>query len=485
MKNLKKLCAFIAAFVLMMGWSVPAMASVEDTGFSDLAADAWYAEAAVWCRENGIMNGTSGAAFSPNTTMNRAMRAAVLYRAAGSPAVAGSADFSDVAADAYYNSAANWASANGIISGYGNRRFGGGRTQEGGVFMTSKIYPPPRNRTVDLIKTLAIFGVLLIHTSAGGVSGLEAGSAPWLSNLFWNALARPAVPLFLMASGALLLPPERKLTLKKLYTHNMARLLAALLFWAACYKLVFLALMDSLTPWDLEAAAKNLLLFRHEEHLYYLHIMLLVYAFLPITRILAGCGDRRLLEYSLTLWLLLGILYPTVRTLWPFTLLGGIPVQWRMNMTYASIGYTLLGYYLTSVYPRPRRSLCLLALLAGFLLTFGGTWAASMAAGRPEEHFLEGMGASVFLEALGIWGLCQSASLSERAGRVAAKVSRASFCVFLTHVFFLQLFARHGLRAAAGPALLTVPLVSTLLLLCGGGTWALLSRVPGVRRWLI
>lgn len=325
----------------------------------------------------------------------------------------------------------------------------------------------------------------MIHTSAGGLSGQEAGSGPWLSSLFWNALARPAVPLFLMASGALLLPPERELTLRKLYTHNMARLLAALFFWAACYKLVFLALMDSLTPWDLEAAVKNLLLFRHEEHLYYLHIMLLVYAFLPVTRLLAGHGNRRLLEYTLVLWFLLGILYPTVRTFWPFTLLGGVPVQWRMNMAYASIGYTLLGYYLTAVHPRPRRARCLLALLLGFLLTFGGTWAASAAAGRMEEHFLEGMGVGVFLESLGIWGLCGSVSLSERAGRAVTVVSRASFCVFLTHVFFLQYFARHGLRAAAGLTLFTVPLVSALVLLCGLGTYALLSRIPGVRRWLI
>lgn len=352
--------------------------------------------------------------------------------------------------------------------------------------MISKIYPPPpRNRTIDLVKTIAIFGVLLIHTSAGGVSGLRAGSAPWLSNLFWNALARPAVPLFLMASGALLLPPERELTLKKLYTKNMARLLAALFFWAACYKLVFLTLMDSLTPWDLEAAIKNLFLFRHEEHLYYLHVMLLVYAFLPVTRLLAGCGNRRLLEYALTLWFFLGILYPTVRTLWPFTLLGGIPVQWQMNMAYASIGYTLLGHYLTVARPHPRRSLCLLALLAGFLLTFGVTWAASMAAGKPEEHFLEGMGAGVFLETLGAWGLCQSISLSEWADRFVTGVSRASFCVFLTHVFFLQFFARHGLRTAEGPALFTVPLISLLLLACCCGVYTLLSRVPGVRRWLI
>ena len=124
MKNIKRLYAIILTLALAMGLCVPAMAAVEDTGFSDVAADAWYAEAAVWCRENGIMSGTSGTAFSPNTTMTRAMLAAVLYRAAGSPSITGNADFSDVAADAYYNHAVNWVSANGIISGYGNRLFG-------------------------------------------------------------------------------------------------------------------------------------------------------------------------------------------------------------------------------------------------------------------------------------------------------------------------------------------------------------------------
>ena len=124
MKNLKRFFSLILTLTLVWGLHIPAMAAVEDTGFSDVASGAWYAESAVWCRDNDIMSGTSGTAFSPNTTMTRAMLAAALYRAAGSPSATGSADFSDVAADAYYNRAANWASANGIISGYGNRRFG-------------------------------------------------------------------------------------------------------------------------------------------------------------------------------------------------------------------------------------------------------------------------------------------------------------------------------------------------------------------------
>lgn len=173
-----------------------------------------------------------------------------------------------------------------------------------------------------------------------------------------------------MASGALLLKPEKELTLKKLYTRNFLRIAATLFFWAFCYKLVSLKLMDSLTLPDVMDAVKHLLLFYHEEHFYYLHITLLVYAALPVTRLIARHADKRLLEYTLALWFLLGILYSTVRPFCPFTLLSGIPVQWRMNMVYASIGYMLLGYYLSVHHPRPSRGTSSLALLAGFLLAF-------------------------------------------------------------------------------------------------------------------
>lgn len=81
MKNLKRFFSLILTLALVWGLHIPAMAAVEDTGFSDVAAGAWYAEAAVWCRDNGIMSGTSGTAFSPSSTMTRAMLAAVLYRA--------------------------------------------------------------------------------------------------------------------------------------------------------------------------------------------------------------------------------------------------------------------------------------------------------------------------------------------------------------------------------------------------------------------
>ena len=70
------------------------------------------------------MNGTSATTFSPNTPMTRAMLVTVLHRAAGSPSAATGTAFSDVPSGAYYTDAVAWASANSIVTGYGNGRFG-------------------------------------------------------------------------------------------------------------------------------------------------------------------------------------------------------------------------------------------------------------------------------------------------------------------------------------------------------------------------
>lgn len=119
---MKKFLSMLLTFTMLVTLAACG-ASGEQSG-SSVDADAWYADAAVYCRDHGVMNGTSSTTFGPDTTMSRAMLATVLYRAAGSPVVNGTADFTDVAPTAYYADAAAWASAEGIVSGYGNGLFG-------------------------------------------------------------------------------------------------------------------------------------------------------------------------------------------------------------------------------------------------------------------------------------------------------------------------------------------------------------------------
>ena len=92
--------------------------------FADVPADSYYAKAVAWAVENGITGGMGNGLFSPDAACTRAQSAAFLYRAAGSPAVSGSAGFSDVAADAYYAQAVAWAKEHGITDGIGGGLFG-------------------------------------------------------------------------------------------------------------------------------------------------------------------------------------------------------------------------------------------------------------------------------------------------------------------------------------------------------------------------
>ena len=92
--------------------------------FADVPAGSYYAKAVAWAIENGITGGTGNGLFSPDAACTRAQSAAFLYRAAGSPTVNGSAGFSDVAADAYYAQAVAWAKEHGITDGIGGGLFG-------------------------------------------------------------------------------------------------------------------------------------------------------------------------------------------------------------------------------------------------------------------------------------------------------------------------------------------------------------------------
>ncbi len=90
--------------------------------FADVAYDAWYEDAVEYAVDNGLMNGMSATTFEPETTMSRAMLVTVLWRYAGEPKE-GTNRFTDVPAGQWYTEAVAWAAHNGIVGGVGNNKF--------------------------------------------------------------------------------------------------------------------------------------------------------------------------------------------------------------------------------------------------------------------------------------------------------------------------------------------------------------------------
>ena len=94
-------------------------------GMTDVAAGSYYEKAVAWAIENGITTGTADGLFAPDATCTRAQGMTFLFRASkafadGMPA------FSDVATNAYYAEAVKWATDNGITTGTTSSTFSPG-----------------------------------------------------------------------------------------------------------------------------------------------------------------------------------------------------------------------------------------------------------------------------------------------------------------------------------------------------------------------
>ncbi len=87
------------------------------SGFTDVASDAYYADAVKWAVDQKITTGTSADTFSPENTCTTSQILTFLWRAKGSPEPKNLSAFSDVAADAYYAKAVAWAKESGMVSG--------------------------------------------------------------------------------------------------------------------------------------------------------------------------------------------------------------------------------------------------------------------------------------------------------------------------------------------------------------------------------
>ena len=87
------------------------------SSFTDVSASAYYAKAVAWAVENGITNGMTETIFAPDATCTRGQSVTFLHRALKGTAPTTVNGFTDVAADAFYADAVAWAVESGVTNG--------------------------------------------------------------------------------------------------------------------------------------------------------------------------------------------------------------------------------------------------------------------------------------------------------------------------------------------------------------------------------
>lgn len=112
----KRICAALLVMVFLC-------TTAQAAPFADVADRDWYSAQVDYVYQQGLMDGTSDTAFSPDMTLSRGMMLTILYRMADKPAVSGTG-FTDVEPGKWYSDAAAWAGQTGIAEGSGDGTLG-------------------------------------------------------------------------------------------------------------------------------------------------------------------------------------------------------------------------------------------------------------------------------------------------------------------------------------------------------------------------
>ncbi|PYG87224.1 surface polysaccharide O-acyltransferase-like enzyme [Ruminiclostridium sufflavum DSM 19573] len=354
---------------------------------------------------------------------------------------------------------------------------------------------------VDMLKLLAIIGVITIHICAVPLTTLKIASSNWEFALLFGAAVRWAVPVFLMCSGALFLKTDKVIAAKRIFTKYLSRILCALFVWASFYEgLDIYRAFRSMGYFDytlIYKAIEHIFTFNTQTHLYYLYIVILIYSLLPALRVFTDNASKRQMEYLLIAWVILGIVLPFAVQFRPFSLIRGMVRQYPMSMVYSAIGYFMAGHYLNK-YPLKKRTNYIFYFLGitGLLVTICGTELSSISRNAVYTSFLEGMTPNVAAMAAALFLLIknhferinrqkQEEAASGRLRRIIVYISKGSFCIYLVHVAFIDLLKDLSLTFPDANTLITIPVLVTTVFMLSLGVYFILSRIPGINKYLI
>lgn len=332
----------------------------------------------------------------------------------------------------------------------------------------------------DLMRIVAAFAVVVLHTAAGEWSYTSVNDLNWhISNIF-DSMVRWCVPVFVMLSGMFFLNPEKEITTAKIFKKYILRIVIALIFWGLFYNLTLYIFLDSNTKvdytgrfWFVSYAPYYLRMFIYglEQtvfdqgwyHLWYLYMIIGLYILTPLYRVFVKYATHKDLIYLLCIFAFFGlcitmynstitIINPNLKTNFVFTIL----------VNYS--GYYFAGYYF-SKYEISKNVKKIIYISGGLSLIFTivGTSYLSYKTGNPTQVLYGNLLPTTMFEAYTVFIFIKSLSSkiqSPKIKKIISSISATTFGIYLLHPFILKCFYEIGINTHFITPFLTIPIVS-------------------------
>ncbi len=340
----------------------------------------------------------------------------------------------------------------------------------------------------DLIRTLAIFLVILLHASNEALQATSVPVAYWWTAAVYKSLSLSCVALFVMLSGAFLLQPAKlnepiRVFLKK----RLSRLGLAFVFWSMVY--LAWGFYISHFPITLSNIGQGILrdLFTGADYqFWFIYLIVGLYLITPILRVVIASGNERVVRYLIALWFAGVAIVPLVQ------LPLGYALDPRVFLLVGFIGFFVLGTYLQKI--KLRSTILYGLLIASFVATIFGLWLLNY----PLSDLGQGQ---FFFNYLALPAIVGSAALflillkfrpdwpgtnHKVSRKFVQAISKNTLPIFLFHVIILETFERgllgFKLSYTALNPIVEIPLLAVLTFFITLGLVLLMKKVPVLRK---
>ena len=347
----------------------------------------------------------------------------------------------------------------------------------------------------DRLRNLATVMVIGIHVAApiAHGEGLDFNGSWWWAGNFWNSLTRPAVPLFVMLSGYLLLGKDYPLP--DFLKRRFSRVVIPTIFWMLIY--CFYNFMAKGSPATLGEALKSIVTGPVHYHLWFIYLIIGLYLVYPILRPWVRTASNQDFLYFFVMW---SIGTWVAKALYTF---AQMPMGIYFELFTNNCGYFVMGYFLgnrvtirtaisdkTETAGVPDTSLKLHRYTPWLLIAIGtaGTMLASYWIntffwnGNTNVYFYDYLTPNVAISAIGWFLLAKTAFNNKPLLDIERDFSAASFGVYFAHVLVMDFCGKMGYWHSMSHPIYVSPMLTAMIACLTFLAVALIRVLPGGQR---
>jgi surface polysaccharide O-acyltransferase-like enzyme len=344
---------------------------------------------------------------------------------------------------------------------------------------------------VDLIRTVAIILVILLHASAEPNLNIAQMSSQgvqlWWASDIYGSFARTCIPLFVMLTGVLLLQPSKAdEPIRVFFSKRWLRIGVPFIFWGGVY-FAWDFLVDhqiNYQPISIGSIVNGLLT-GPDYQFWFLYLLLGLYLLTPIIRIIVKNAKWEVLKYFLLVWFIGTAIAPLLGLFTQYTL------DANLFVVTGWVGYFVLGAYIVQL--QVRRSILLFAFILGSIWTIVGTYLLVATIGEhASTFFLDAFSFNIIISSAALFLLLSSVSSKTvktklpHGCRVVKLIGQNTLPIFLLHVIVLEALQRGYFRLKISLTtinpIIEIPLITAVTLLICLAVIVPLKKIPNMKR---